>query len=292
MTFIRVNRLSQTRLGLGLDPVFSAGGEVECRVGGLFGCVPVSFFGTDAMTPAMIDFLKVTATRQDMFARKLAGATLTGDLFDLPAGPLAGAFGVEWREEEFSSVPNDVLRSGEVGSAPFPIVTGGDYDVFEVFGEVRVPLLQGVTGIQSLALEGAVRYSDYSTIGGVTTWTGALDWQVNDWARIRGGVSRAIRAPNLNELFAQTSLGFDTGAFDPCWAISNPTPAEQDLCVLQGVPPGLADSLQLLEPGFPSKSGGNPNLNEEEADTYTLGVVFTPIEDLFVALDYFDIENH
>ena len=286
--FIRVNRLSNTRLNLGLDPVITPSGEVECRAGAVFGCVPVSFFGTDAMTPEMIDFLKVTAETRNLFTRKLAGATLSGDLFDLPAGPVASAFGIEWRDEEFTTQPNDVLSAGEVGSAPFPIASGGSYDVFEVFGEFRVPLLQGVSGIESLALEGAVRFSDYSTIESVTTWKGAVDWQINDWARIRAGASRAIRAPNLNELFAQRTLGFDGGATDRC--TQSPSPAERDLCIAQGVPTALADDLPELEPGFLSLRGGNPNLNEEEADTYTLGVVFTPSAELSLALDYFDIE--
>ncbi len=288
--FIQENRLSQTRVALGLDPVFNTQGQLVCRAGGVLGCVPVSIFGTDALTPAMIDFLSVTASRQDRFTRKMAGASLAGNLFDMPAGPLGTAFGVEWRKEEFSSTPNEVLTSGEVGARPFPVPNGGEYDISEVFAEVRVPLLQGLPAVQSLALELAARFSDYSTVGSVTTWKSALDWQVTDSFRVRGGVSTAIRAPNLNELFAPQSLGFDGGASDPCWAISNPTPEEQQLCIQQGVPPELADSLPQLEPGFTSLRGGNPNLNEEEADTYTLGLVYSPNPQFSVALDYFDIE--
>lgn len=290
LNVIRANRLSQTRVALGLDPVFNDDGELVCRAGNVLGCVPVSFFGTDALTQEMIDFLEVAASQRDRFTRQIAGASVAGEFFALPAGPLGTAFGVEWRKEEFSTVPNQVLLSGEVGSPPFPILHSGDYDIFEMFGELRVPIVQELPGIDNLALEAAVRLSDYSTIGNVTTWKGAVDWQVNDWARIRGGVSRAIRAPNLNELFEPRDQGFDGGAFDPCWAIGNPTPAEQELCVQQGVPPELADSLPQLEPGIDTLRGGNPNLREEEADTVTIGVVFSPMSELSVAVDYFDIE--
>lgn len=292
VNLVQENLMSQTRLALGLDPVFNTEGDLVCRAGPVLGCVPVNFFGTDGMTQEMIDFLSVTANRQDRFSRQVAAATIAGNLFDLPAGPVASAFGVEWREEEFSTIPNDVLTSGEVGGGENLAATSnrGDYDIFEVFGEFRVPLLQGVTGFESLAIEAAARLSDYSTIGRVTTWKGSIDWQINDWARFRGGVSRAIRAPNLNELFAQRSLGFDGGSADPCWAISNPTLEERELCIQQGVPPELADNLPQPEPGFIVRRGGNPDLNEEEADTLTAGVVFTPTPELSIALDYFDIE--
>ncbi len=287
---IQANRLSQTRVSLGLDPVFNTQGELVCRAGSVLGCVPVSIFGTDALTEEMADFLRVTAGRKDQFTRKVAGGSLAGSLFRLPAGPLAAAFGVEWRKEEFSTVPNQVLLSGEVGAQPFPVVNSGEYHISEIFAEVRVPLLQGVPAVRSLALELAGRFSDYSTVGSVTTWKTSLDWQVTDSFRVRGGVSTAIRAPNLNELFAPQTRVFDGGAADPCWEISNPTPEEQQLCIQQGVPPELADSLPQLEPGFTSLRGGNPNLNEEEADTYTLGLVYSPNPQFSVALDYFDIE--
>lgn len=288
VSFVQANRLSQTRLALGLDPVPTGDGGFQCRVGQVFGCVPLNFFGTDALTDEMIDFLRVTAARQDRLTRELAVATLAGDLLELPAGPLASAFGIEWRKEEFSTTPNDVLLSGEVGSPPFPVVRSGEFDVLELFGEVRLPLFGDLPGIDSLAIEAAVRFSDYSTVGSVTTWRGAVDWQVNDWARIRGGLSRAIRAPNLNELFAQRTLGFDGGSNDPC--TQELTPAERELCIQQGVPPELVDDFEEIEPGFFALRGGNPDLTEEEADTLTIGVVFTPMDALSLAIDYYDIE--
>ncbi len=289
---IQTGLLSRSRTTLGLDTVVDANGQAQCRVN-LLGCVPVNIFGTDTLTPAMANFLSVQTGRSDDFTRKSAGASIAGDLFDIPAGPISTAFGVEWRQEEYHSNPAEIASSGDLtATAIAPQYTRGDFDVKEVFAEVRVPLLRDLPAIKSLAIEGAVRQSDYSTIDSVVTWKGTLDWEVVDWLRVRGGVSRAIRAPNLDELYAQPSSGF-TGGVDPCWVTSNPSQAARDLCVAQGVPASeISTFLPSASQGWNSLSGGNPNLKEEESDATTIGIVFTPswAGNLAVSLDYFDIE--
>ncbi|NJO12779.1 MAG: TonB-dependent receptor [Gammaproteobacteria bacterium] len=272
--FIQTGLLSRSRTTLGLDSIL-VGGQPACRTN-LLGCVPVNIFGTNTLTPQMADFLSVQTGRTEEFLRKMSGASLAGDLFDLPAGPVAAAVGLEWRREEFESVPDEISSSGDLTSqAIAPRYNQGDFEIFELFAEFRVPLLVDLPAIKGLAIEGAVRQSDYSTIDTVVTWKGLLDWEITDWVRVRGGLSRAIRAPNLNELFAQPGAGF-TGGVDPCWITSTPTAAEQQLCIQQGVP---ASTLPTFVPGasqgWNALSGGNPNLQEEEADTFTAGVVFT-----------------
>jgi len=283
-------RLSRARLQLGLDAVVAPGGQVQCRVQ-LLNCVPVSIFGTDALTPAMVNFLRVGTGQQDKFSRQVAGASIAGDLFSLPAGPLSTAFGAEWRKEDFSTVPDVTSLSGDLGTGSIPIINGGNFDIFEVFAEVRVPLLKDLPGIESLAIEAAVRRADYSTIGNVTTWKTGLDWEVTNWVRLRAGVSSAIRAPNLNELLSGPTSGF-VGGTDPCVASNNPSEAQKDLCVAQGVPVALRNSLQVgASQGFYVNSGGNPNLKEEQSDTLTVGAVFQPTfaPRLSIAIDYFKI---
>jgi iron complex outermembrane recepter protein len=287
----QVGRLSRSRLTLGLD-VEVVDGVPRCRSGDLLNCVPVSIFGTDALTDEMVNFLRVSTGQQDQFTRKVAGATIAGDLFSLPAGPVATAFGMEWREEDFSTVPSPTALAGDLGTVGVtPIINSGAFDIVEVFGEARIPIVEDLPGVRSLAAEVAVRFADYSTIGSVTAWKGALDWQIVESVRARASLSRAIRAPNLNELYGAPSSGF-TGGVDPCLAVNNPTPAQKDLCVAQGVPPELRDTLQVgASQGFFVTSGGNLGLSEEEADTFTVGAIVIPdrLPRLSVALDYFEI---
>jgi iron complex outermembrane recepter protein len=291
VSILRQNLLSKSRTTLGLDVVV-VNGVPQCRIQ-LLNCVPVNLFGTSTLTPEMANFLSVDTSTDDRFTRTVAGASLAGDLFELPAGPVATAFGVEYRKETFSTVPDETALSGDLAAVAIaPIINSGSFNIKEAFGELRVPIIEGIPGIHSLALEGAVRYSDYSTIGGVFTYRGAVDWEVTNWARIRGSYSRAIRAPNLDELFAPVRSGF-LGGRDPCVAANRPSQAQQQLCIAQGVPPALLPTLDVgPSQGFQQLTGGNLNLNEETADTFTAGFVLTPpfMRNFALTVDYFNIK--
>lgn len=290
VTALRQNLLSRSRTTAGLDVVL-VNGTPQCRNREVPGCIPVNIFGTGTLTPAQADFLSVDTTTKDRFDRTVLGGALSGELFDLFAGPVAAAIGAEYRKDRFSTNPDEVALSNDLAAiAVPPVVNGGEFTVSEVFAEIRVPILRNLPLIRELAVEGAIRYSDYSTIGGVTTWRGAIDWQVTDWARLRGNYSRAIRAPNLNELFAPVSSGF-IGGNDPCVAANRPTAAQKQLCLTQGVPQQFIDTLEVGgSQGFDRLSGGNANLTEETADTFTVGAVFTPLRGLSLTVDYFDIK--
>jgi len=282
--------LSRSSLTLGLDPVINPDGSVSCRTE-VRGCVPVNIFGTDALTPEMANFLKSESTTDNTFQRRVGGATIAGDLFEMPAGPVASAFGVEYRREDISVRPNEAQLRGDLGSFA-PEVVEGDYDLYEVFGEARLPLLDDQFGLQGLALEGALRFADYSTIGQVSTWSASLDMDVNEQLKLRAGYSRAIRAPNLDELLRPVSGGFRP-VVDPCLAENNPSQATKDLCVQQGVPPSVIDTLvDGTRTGYTLISGGNPDLGEEEADTLTAGFVLSPnmLPNLSMSLDYYEVE--
>jgi len=284
--------LSKSGITLGLDPVINGDGTVTCRTQ-VRGCVPVNIFGTDALTPEMANYLKAESVTDNQFERTVTGATIAGDLFDLPAGAVATAFGVEYREEFIAVRPNDAqLLNDLAAQAIAPTVVEGEYDLWEVFGEARLPILDDQLGLQGLALEGAIRFADYSTIGQVSTWSGALDMDVNEQLKIRAGYGRAIRAPNLNELLRPVSAGFRPVA-DPCLAVNNPSQAVKDLCVQQGVPANIIDTLvDGPRSGYDLISGGNPDLSEEQADTFTAGFVLSPnfLSGLTMSLDYYEIE--
>jgi len=287
----RQNLLSRSRTTAGLDVVVNSNGTAACRNQVIPGCIPVNIFGLDTLTPQMADFLSVDTTTASTFKRTVAGGSLAGDLFKLPAGMVATAFGVEYRKDSFTIRPDEVALSNDLAAVQVPpIRNAGSFNLFEVFAEVRVPILADTPFFKMLAVEGAVRYADYNTIGGVTTWRAALDWEVNDWLRLRGNYSRAIRAPNLSELFAPTGQGF-IGGRDPCLAVNNPTAAQKQLCVAQGVPAAFIDTLTVgASQGFGTESGGNVNLQEEKADTITLGAVIRPLRGLSFTVDYYDIK--
>ncbi len=286
----RENLLSRSRTTAGLD-VILVNGVPQCRNREIPNCVPVNIFGTATLTPAQANFLSVNTTTDERFTRTVAGGSVAGDLFEMPAGPVSTAFGVEYRKDSFDSVPDEVALNNDLAAVSIaPIINGGSLDLFEVFGEVRVPILADKPLIKSLAVEGAVRYADYSTVGGVVTWKGAVDWELTDWMRLRGNYSRAIRAPNLNELFAPVGSGF-IGGNDPCLAVNNPSAAQRTLCLAQGVPQAFINTLQIGgSQGFNRTTGGNPNLIEESADTITIGAVFQPLRQLSLTIDYYDIK--
>ena len=289
-----VGLLSKSALSLGLDVVINEDGSASCR-NPIRGCVPVNVFGTDVLTPEMVEFLRTERVDDQRFERTVAGATLAGDLFELPAGTVATAFGAEYRKESIRIVPNEAqLRNDITGASIAPYITDGSYDLAEVFGEVRVPLLNDQMGLQSLAIEGAARAANYSTVGSVSTWNLSLDMDVNDQLKIRAGYGTAIRAPNLDELLAPVGTGFEPDTTsDPCFSFNNPSQAVKDLCVQQGVPANLIDTLDVsARQGYSEISGGNADLSEEQADTLTAGFVLSPnfLTGLTMSVDYYKIE--
>jgi iron complex outermembrane receptor protein len=134
----------------------------------------------------------------------------------------------------------------------------------------------------------AYRYSDYSTVGGQDTYRLGLDWQPIDLVRLRAGYNRAVRAPNVAELYSVNNLGLWAGA-DPCSGANPEYTAAQ--CAQTGVTAAQYGSVvQSPADQYNQVTGGNVDLDVEEADTITVGVVFTPSDNLTVSLDYWNIE--
>jgi outer membrane receptor protein involved in Fe transport len=263
------------------------------------GCVPLDVFGEGRLSQAGVDFLRVeginnTASRQ----QALASAVFTGPAFDTWAGKAHMAFGAEWRRDEGSFKADDALFTGDTMSFRGAASVNGTEQVYEVYSEAAIPLYDAPELGRSLGLELGARWSDYRNAGSVTTWKAGLDWQVSDTLRFRAMQQRAVRAPNIAELFEQqfveqgsvVTLNFS----DPCSASSDPVANGQaDKCVLQGLP---ANQLGVFEatPFYPVDftQGGNPNLTPESSDTTTIGFVITPasVPSLTIAVDYYDLE--
>ncbi|WP_447756142.1 TonB-dependent receptor domain-containing protein [Sphingopyxis fribergensis] len=281
--------ISQTRLSQALNATVNGQGQVVC-VDPSRGCVPVSIFGLGTIDPAASAFLTPERVANDRFTRNVAGASLSGQMFDLPAGPVAVALGVEYRKDAYAFRPSPQDIAGEYGTGSQSPISG-EYDLKEIFGEIRIPILSDRPFFDTLAIEGAARLSDYSTVGSVFTWKAGGEWAPVDWVRVRGAYNVAIRAPSLNELYSPISTGFTTGV-DPCVAARQPTPAQQDLCVLQGVNRADLPTFTQQSTGLSARSGGNPLLREEKSKTYTIGAVISPpfIPRLNLTIDYFNVK--
>ncbi len=283
-------QLSNLRVALASDVTVDpdAPGGVRCT-NEFVGCVPANFLGLNSLTPEAAAFLSPNHGSSDVLERQVYGGFISGELFELPAGPVAIGIGFEDRVERFDFRPDTADQGGEFGDPEPPI--DASIELTEVFAEARVPILEGAGFADYLGLELAVRSSDYSTIGTVTTYKAGVEWAPTDWLRLRGMFNQAIRSPNLDELFDTVAIGFSAGD-DPCDVDLSPTAAQQALCVEQGILQSEIATFDQINVGFGIQSGGNPDLEEETADTFTVGAVISPpfLEGLNLTIDYYDIE--
>ncbi len=218
-------------------------------------------------------------------------AFVSGPVVELPAGPLSMAFGIETRRETGYAKPDSVTEAGE-SIANQTFTTRGAYETDEVFAEFDVPLVNDVTGFQDLSLNLQYRVTDYSTFGSDDAWRAGVNWQINDWVRIRSNISTAYRAPSVTDLFSGGVASFDFFT-DPCEAATSgivPTDNAWQNCELDGIDPA---TFTQIASQYQVTAGGNPFLTPETADTLTYGVVLTPggvLDGLQVSLDVWDIE--
>jgi outer membrane receptor protein involved in Fe transport len=260
------------------------------------GAAPVcDIFGAN-VTTACATAIAISATNTTTATQQVAQGSITGDLFKLPAGGAGFSLGVEWRDTSAVFRPDSFLASGDVAGFNPGLPTSGSVSVKEFFGELRVPVLHDTPGFHELTFNGAFRYSDYSLsgIGGVWTYSLGGEWQPVSDLTIRGQYQRAIRAPNVNELFGGVTRSVPT-ANDPCSnraPVAQQTDATKAVCIATGVPAANVYTA-TVQPNafFAADFGGNPNLHAEQSDTYTMGAVFTPhfVPRLYLSVDYFNI---
>jgi outer membrane receptor protein involved in Fe transport len=263
-----------------------------CPPGSSSGCVPYDVW-TNNITAADAAAQGGTGMRTGRNQLQVVNAYVTGDTgFSLPSADglsIAMVAGYEWRREEFQRISDANMEAGNFAGlgGPRPGVSG-EIKVNELFFEAGVPLLADMGFIDNLALDLGYRYSDYSTSGTAHTYKIGFASQIMNNYRVRGGFNRAIRAPNTNELFAQQQIALWSGN-DPCSGANPEFTFEQ--CARTGVTAAQFGSIQASPAGqYNQFVGGNPNLDPEEADTWTIGVVATPIDGLQLALDYWQIE--
>lgn len=216
----------------------------------------------------------------------LAASIATGDLFPLPAGDVGFAAGVEWRDESGSVTPSGIVGNGDSGGN-FAEPTSGGYNLFEVFTEFDIPLVSDAPLAHDVSSQVAFRYSEYDDYD-ETTWKVGGRWGFTPALALRAQASTGFRAPNVLELFGGDSDSF-TGVTDPCNAVNqaaNPVVAAN--CAAQGVPSDFVQPAAQLK----ITQGGNPALEPETSDNFSVGLVFTPEVwgSPSIAVDYYDVE--
>ena len=263
--------------------------------GGLVDCAPINIYGQGNISAEAADFIRTLANIDTRYTLTNVTANLVGDLGDtlaLPGGPISVAVGAEYREEDYFFAPSqDVAASTISGFNGAPPVSG-DFNVYGAYGELYIPILADMPFADILALELAGRIEDYSTAGTVESYKVAGEYAPVEDLRFRASFNTAVRAPSITELFSPQGEGFP-GASDPCASSFSGDAALGALCQATGVPASsLGSSIIDLPSGQVRQiSGGNPNLQVEEAETFTVGFVARPsfLEDFVLSVDYFDI---
>lgn len=264
------------------------------------GCVPINIFGKGSISAAAAKYVSAPSVRDQRTKQTIAGLNVNGAVMDLPAGPLSVAAGLEYRSEYAADFPDALTRTGQnAGNKEEP--TQGAYNVREFYAEFDAPIVSDLPLVKELSIGGAYRFSDYDTIGSTDAYTARISWQLIDELRIRGQYARAVRAPNINELFAPGGENF-AAVSDPCDDVTATTPGIiADNCrSVPAIAARIADQgvFDLTQPeiqgtgGFTSK--GNPNLFTETSDSFTVGAVydhdFGKIGSMTLSVDWYQIK--
>ncbi|HHX82988.1 MAG TPA: TonB-dependent receptor, partial [Pseudomonadaceae bacterium] len=266
----RGGNIHSTRFQAAVDSVFDASGNIVCRINidddpsnNDPSCVPFNMFGAGSPSVDAQRYVTGFSWLDQEIKQNVAAVNLSGDLMQGWAGPISAAFGYEYRKEEISATADPDSEANEWQTSNRKGIDGS-YDVNEIYAEVAIPLLNNAALADSMELSLAARSTDYSSSGEATTWKAGLTWDVNPDLRFRLSQSRDIRAGNLGELFTPTAVAL-TFVTDPRDSVNRVT-------------------QQITR--------GNPSVAPEEADTFTVGVVYSPsfVDGLQFSVDYYSIE--
>jgi outer membrane receptor protein involved in Fe transport len=264
-----------------------------CQPGDTFpGCLPYNPFVPGSITPEAAAAITGTSFTSTKTALKSFNAYVTGDLgWAFPWADdenVSVVFGGEWREETYDFTADQDSQEGNYAGAGGPsLPLAGKISVSELFMESALPIYKGDGVLRAFALDLGYRLSDYNLSGHAETYKIGF---TSDWGmvRARGGFNHAIRAPGTAELFSGQQIAL-TGTPDPCAGATPDFTLEQ--CVRTGIDPSQYGNILESPAGqYNMFTGGNPGLQPESADTWTLGFVITPIDNLQITLDYYKIK--
>lgn len=286
----------------GIQDALLVGGTAANPVclSGAAGCVPYNLFSDGGVSPAAADALTILGTQSGVTTQRIVEATVTGDLGEYglkspwATNGIGVAFGVTQRRDHLEFAPDAASESGDLsGSGGASVRINNSLRAAEAYAEARVPLINDMPFAQEVLLEGGYRYSDYSTGIQAKTYKVGLQWQPIDDIRFRGSYNKAIRAPNILELYTPQSVTNTSDVpEDPC-ARGAATPASAAACANTGVTPAQYGVI----PQCPANqcavlTGGNTNLTPEAAKTFTVGFTTRPsfLPGFTASVDYYRIK--
>jgi outer membrane receptor protein involved in Fe transport len=304
-----LNDFSVTRLNKAIDVIDADPGpgvDPQCRsfvLGTDPNCVPYDIFTPGSVTPEALAYLQIPLIQRGDATQQNVVATATGEFdFGSPAAEsnLAASFGLEYRRDAITSVVDENFATGNASGQGGPTLpVSGETDVFEIFAEARLPLIEGAPFAELMSIDAAYRFSDYSTGVQTDTYKIGADWAPTGDFRVRGSYQVAVRAANILELFSSQGFGLYDMDDDPCDLNDPAGDGVAPALNCQGVNPWQVTAGQAAGGGLNSPAGqynglfgGNPNLDPEEAETMTVGFVLTPsfLPGFNLSVDYFDID--
>lgn len=277
--------------------------------GGVAICGGFNPFGVRSISGDCAAYIAVDGTNHTDVEQFVAEASVTGALFALPAGDVKAVFGTMFKRDDYSYAADAISqsflpdgRSEVLGFNASDDIDGYDYNT-DLYAEVLFPVLSGQRWAESLEAVLGYRWSDYASVGGVNSYKAELLYRPATPLLVRGSFQHAVRAPSVYELYLP-QLGPDVFLDlqgDPCnvggAARTGPDAAEvEKLCLAQGLPAALLPTYAYTEFSVPGVAGGNPDLEVETADTYTVGLVVEPrfenawVSNLQISIDWYDIE--
>lgn len=293
------NYFSNVKLNNAFNVVGTAASP-SCAIGPP--CVPYNIFVPGQVTQAALNYLYTPGEEPGTVHQQAADINFTGDLgkygLQLPTASsgLKVNLGAEYRDVTLETLPDEETQLGDLSGSggPTPPVSGGIISK-EGFIEARMPIMEDMFMAKSLDLETGYRYSSYNIGFKTNTYKFGVEWSPVQDIRLRGSFQRAVRAPNIVELYGPQSVGLD-GTKDPCAGAAvgllvNGYSAAQ--CARSGVTTGqFGNILANSAAQYNGLLGGNPNLNPETALTTSFGVGFTPsfLPHIRAQIDYFDIK--
>lgn len=250
------------------------------------GCLYYNVFTLNGVTSAQAAQLAGVGIQTGLVTQQILNGFVSGELgFTLPtaSAPVAAVFGLERREQTYDRISDTVYEEGQLlgQGGPSPSLNGA-IDVNEFFTEFQVPVTD------ELNVNLAARWSNYSTSGSNNTYSIGADYTLAEAYKLRASYAKAVRAPNVGELYGAQSIGLWSGD-DPCAGATPTYNAEQ--CARTGMTAAQYGNVTKSPAGqYNQFAGGNSNLAPEEATTYTLGLVANPVDNVNFSIDYFNIE--